>query len=76
MLTQGQVQPILLAPTPLLSTDQHSRLVSCDTQVMNCQNACVVVGPTTGVANLAGNAPCNLNCTSQQLVSRRTRPQP
>ena len=48
-----------------------------DTQVMNCQNACVVVGPTTGVANPAGNAPCNLNCTSQQLVCKQacTRPQ-
>jgi hypothetical protein len=77
--TQGQVQPIPLAPTPLLSSQTSTAcLVSCDTQVMNCQNACVVVGPTTGVANPAGNAPCNLNCTSQQLVCKQTctRPQP
>jgi hypothetical protein len=32
-------------------------LVSCDTQVMNCRNACVVIGPTIGAANPAGNAP-------------------
>jgi hypothetical protein len=45
---------------------------------MNCQNACVVAGPTTGTVNPAGNAPCNLNCTTQQLVCKQTctRPQP
>jgi len=44
--TQGQVQPIPLTPTPLLSSQTATAcLVSCDTQVMNCQNACVVAGP-------------------------------
>jgi hypothetical protein len=77
--TQGQVQPIPLTPTPLLSSQTATAcLVSCDTQVMNCQNACVVAGPTTGGVNPAGNAPCNLNCTTQQLVCKQTcsRPQP
>lgn len=74
-----QVAPIPVAPTPLISSQTTTAcLVSCDTQVMNCQNACVVVGPTTGVVNPAGNAPCNLNCTTQQLVCKQacTRPQP
>jgi hypothetical protein len=31
----------------------------------------VVVGPTTGAANPGGNAPCNLNCTTQQLVCKQ-----
>lgn len=73
-----QVAPIPVAPTPLISSQTSTAcLVSCDTQVMNCQNACVVVGPTTGAANPAGTAPCNLNCTAQQLVCKQacTRPQ-
>jgi hypothetical protein len=73
-----QVAPIPLVPTPLVSSQTSTAcLVSCDTQVMNCQNACVVVGPTTGAANPAGTAPCNLNCTTQQLVCKQacTRPQ-
>jgi hypothetical protein len=79
-MPQGQVQPIPLAPTPLLSSQTNTAcLVSCDTQVMNCQNACVVVGPTTtGTLSPASTAPCNLNCTTQQLVCKQacTRPQP
>jgi hypothetical protein len=74
-----QVAPIPVAPTPLISSQTTTAcLVSCDTQVMNCQNACVVAGPTTGVVNPAGNAPCNLNCTTQQLVCKQAcnRPQP
>jgi hypothetical protein len=67
-----QVAPIPVAPTPLLQSQTSTAcLVSCDTQVMNCQNACVVVGPTTGAANPGGNAPCNLNCTTQQLVCKQ-----
>ena len=47
--TQGQVQPIPLAPTPLFSSQTSTAcLVSCDNAVMNCQNARVVVGPTNG----------------------------
>src|ERR1700730_13016507 len=61
-----------ITPTPLISSQTNTAcLVSCDTQVMNCQNACVVVGPTIGAANPAGNAPCNLNCTTQQLVCKQ-----
>lgn len=74
-----QIAPTQVAPTPLLQgLNSTACLVSCDTQVMNCQNACVVVGPTTGGVNPAGNAPCNLNCTTQQLVCKQacTRPQP
>ena len=62
----------------VLVTDQHGLPGELRYAVMNCQNARVVVGPTNGVANPAGNAPCNLNCTSQQLVCKQacTRPQP
>ena len=49
---QGQVLPAPLLPTPLISSQTSTAcLVACDTQVMNCQNACVVVGPTTGTLN-------------------------
>jgi hypothetical protein len=42
----GLVQPVPLTPTPLISSQTSTAcLVACDTQVMNCQNACVVVGP-------------------------------
>jgi hypothetical protein len=37
---------------------------------MNCQNSCVVVGPVA-TPNPAGSAPCNLNCTTQQLVCKQ-----
>jgi hypothetical protein len=51
VVPQGQVVPIPLTPTPLISSQTNTAcLVSCDTQVMNCQNACVVVGPTIGAA--------------------------
>jgi hypothetical protein len=73
VVTPGQVQPIPLTPTPLISSQTSTAcLVSCDTQLMNCQNACVVVGPATGTLNPTGNAPCTLNCTSQQLVCKQT----
>src|ERR1700730_7211694 len=74
---QGQVPPAPLLPTPLISSQTSTAcLVACDTQVMNCQNACVVVGPTTGTLNPAGSSPCTLNCTTQQLVCKQacTRP--
>jgi hypothetical protein len=74
---QGQVLPAPLLPTPLISSQTSTAcLVACDTQVMNCQNACVVVGPTTGTLNPAGSSPCTLNCTTQQLVCKQacTRP--
>jgi hypothetical protein len=73
-----QVQPTPVVPTPLISSQTSTAcLVGCDTQVMNCQNACVIVGPTTGTPNLAGTAPCTLNCTTQQLVCKQacSRPQ-
>jgi hypothetical protein len=46
---------------PKIDAGQISALVSCDTQVMNRQNACVVIGPTIGAANPAGNAPLELH---------------
>src|SRR5260370_26320312 len=67
----GQVVPTPLAPTPLLSSPTSTAcLVGCDTQLMNCQNSCVVVGPVTATSNPAGTAPCAINCTSQQLVCK------
>jgi len=72
VITPGQVQPVPLIPTPLISSQASTAcLVGCDTQVMNCQNACLSVGPTTGIANPAGTAPCTLNCTTQQLVCKQ-----
>src|SRR5689334_1575681 len=81
-----QVTPIPVAPTPLLSSQTATAcLVSCDTQLMNCQNACVVVGPASTVAgttpglspSASSSAPCALNCTTQQLVCKQVcnRPQ-
>ncbi len=70
----GQVVPTPLAPTPLLSSPTSTAcLVSCDTQLMNCQNSCVVVGPTTtpNPASAAGTAPCAISCTTQQLVCKQ-----
>jgi hypothetical protein len=74
VITPGQVQPVPLVPTPLISSQTSTAcLVGCDTQVMNCQNACLTVAPTTpGTANPAGTAPCTLNCTTQQLVCKQT----
>jgi hypothetical protein len=40
--------------------------VSCDTQAMNCQSACVPGGPG------AANPSCNLTCSSQQLVCKQS----
>jgi hypothetical protein len=66
-----QVAPTQVVPTPLLSGPTSTAcLVSCDTQVMNCQNSCVVVGPTTTI-NPAGNAPCALSCSTQALVCKQ-----
>jgi hypothetical protein len=66
---QGQVLPSPLAPTPLLQSQNSTAcLVGCDTQLMNCQNACIVVGPVT--ATSSSTAPCALNCTTQQLVCK------
>jgi hypothetical protein len=73
-----QVQPAPVAPTPLLSSPTSTAcLVSCDTQVMNCQNACVVVG-SAATSNPSGSGSCALNCTTQQLVCKQvcSRPQP
>jgi len=66
-----QVAPTQAPPTPLLLGPASTAcLVSCDTQVMNCQNSCVVTGPTTTV-NPAGNAPCAINCGTQALVCKQ-----
>ena len=72
-----QIAPTQVAPTPLLQgLNSTACLVSCDTQVMNCQNACVTVGPTTTVSP-TGNAPCALSCSTQALVCKQAcnRPQ-
>jgi hypothetical protein len=69
---QGQVLPAPLPATPLLSSQTSTAcLVGCDTQLMNCQNSCVVVGPVTSTPNPAGIAPCALSCTTQQLVCKQ-----
>ena len=54
------VQPTPIAPPQLLpqATTSTSCLINCDTQAMNCQNSCVVVGPVA-TPSPAGPAPCN-----------------
>jgi len=37
---------------------------------MNCQNACVVVGPVTTTAATSAST-CNLNCSTIQLVCKQ-----
>jgi hypothetical protein len=71
-LAQNVVVPTPPPPPQLLPqiSTTTSCLVTCDTQAMNCQNACVVVGPVV-IPNPAGPAPCNLNCTTQQLVCKQ-----
>ena len=82
VITPGQVQPVPLTPTPLISSQTSTAcLVGCDTQVMTCQNACLPTSPATGIpvnpAASAGTSPCALSCTTQQLVCKQacTRPQ-
>ena len=71
---QQQVQPVPLVPTPLLqSQTSTSCIVGCNTQVMNCQNSCVVVGPpaATATPSAAGSSSCALSCTNQQLLCQQ-----
>jgi hypothetical protein len=66
------VQP---APLPQLlpqSSTSTACLVACDTNAMNCQNACVVVGPITTTTTPVTSSACNLNCTSVQLVCKQS----
>jgi hypothetical protein len=68
---QGQVLPAPIAPTPLLQSPTSTAcLVGCDTQLMNCQNACIVVGPVTATATPTGAGTCAVSCTTQQLVCK------
>lgn len=63
------VQPTPV-PAPQLLPQASTCTLSCDTQAMNCQNSCIIVGPVV-TPNPAGTAPCNLNCTTQQLVCKQ-----
>jgi hypothetical protein len=66
-------QTVLPAPQPQLSpltSTSTACLVSCDTTAMNCQNACVVVGPVTTTAATSAST-CNLNCSTIQLVCKQ-----
>jgi hypothetical protein len=61
------VQPFVPPPLqPLPSSAFTTCTVSCDTQAMNCQSACVPGGPG------AANPSCNLTCSSQQLVCKQS----
>ena len=79
---QQQVQPVPLVPSPLIQSQTSTAcLVGCNTQVMTCQNACVLVGPpfatptpsitSSAAPNTAGSSPCALACTSQQLLCQQ-----
>jgi hypothetical protein len=81
VVTPGQVQPVPLVPTPLISSQTSTGcLVGCDTAVMTCQNACVAAGQAAGVATATpssgGAAACVLNCSTQQLLCKRACNQP
>jgi hypothetical protein len=77
IVTPGLVQPVPLTPTPLISPQASTACSgTCDTQAMNCQNACVVVGPTTGTLNPAAGSACTLNCSTQQLVCKQACSRP
>jgi hypothetical protein len=61
------VQPFVPPPLPSLPSSAFTTCTtSCDTQVMNCQSACVPGGP------VAPNPSCNLNCSSQQLACKQS----
>ena len=78
----GQVQPVPLVPTPLISSQASTACVTgCDTQAMTCQNTCVAAGQAASIATTAtpssgGAAACTLNCTTQQLLCKRACYQP
>ena len=76
VITPGQVAPVPLSPTPLVSSQGSTAcLVGCDTQVMTCQNSCVAAGQAASTATAApssgGAAACALNCTTQQLLCKQ-----
>jgi len=73
IVTPGLVQPVPLTPTPLISSQISTAcLVACDTQVMNCQNACVVVGPTA-VRLAPSIAPPNSSSANRRAPGRCSR---
>ena len=85
VVTPGQVAPVPLVPTPLISSQASTACVTgCDTQAMTCQNACVAAPPTATASSLFAaptispnlSAPCVLNCTTQQLLCKRVCYQP
>ena len=81
VIIPGQVQPVPLVPTPLISSQASTACVTgCDTQVMTCQSACVAAGQAaitaTATPSSGGAAACTLNCTTQQLLCKRVCYQP
>jgi len=75
VVTPGQVAPVPLSPSPLISSQASTAcLVGCDTAVMTCQNGCVAAGQAASTPTAiptpssGGAAACTLNCTTQQLL--------
>ena len=77
---QQQVQPVPLVPTPLIQSQTSTAcLVGCNTQVMTCQNTCVLVGPPRNahaINHFVGRSEYRagssaLGCTSQQLLCQQ-----
>ena len=80
-LSTGVVQPVPVVPTPLISSQNATAcLTNCDTQAMNCQNSCIVVGvsATPGAIAQGPVVSCPLGCSTQQLICKQVcnRPQP
>jgi len=69
----GQVtNPVPLTP-PSVNTTTTTCQVNCDTQAMNCQNACIptTAAVATNPAASTSTGACNLSCTSPQLVCKQ-----
>jgi hypothetical protein len=60
--------PLTLLPLTATSTACQT---SCDVIAMNCQSACVPVGPTA-TTTLSAPGACNNACTTQALVCKQT----
>jgi hypothetical protein len=80
-LSTGIVQPVPVVPTPLISSlTSTACLTGCDTQAMNCQNSCIIVGANAvpGAIAQSTTVSCPLGCSTQQLVCKQVcaRPQP
>ena len=65
------LSPVVIPPSQLLPSASTTCSINCDTQVMNCRNACRLAGPVA-TPNSADTSPCGLTCTTQQLICKQS----